>query len=88
VAQELTMAAITFRAHVCRARRAPHFGAALFDATQVGEDAHAIDMAALDESELLEIAGGPEFAAWFEGLDVLEQMRFARGEAPPWRETL
>jgi len=84
------MQAMVFRAHVRKARRAPDFGAALFDATRVGADAYDVDMGldGLDEAELLELAGGEAFAQWWQGLDEYAQIRFARGEAPPWRETL
>ena len=81
------VATLMFKRQVRHARRSEDFAGALYTATLGDDGRHAIDLAleGLDEAELLALAGGPEFAAWFEGLDVLEQMRFARGEAPPWR---
>jgi hypothetical protein len=84
-ALEEAMQAITFRAALRRARRAPDFVPALLDATRVGPDAYALDVGALDECELLALAGGEAFATWWDGLDLLDQMALARGERPPWR---
>jgi hypothetical protein len=86
-AMEATVGAITFRAHLRKARRAPTFADALLDATRVDADGYLLDMAGLDEHELLELAGGAEFAQWWDGLDLHAQIDFARGERPPWRAT-
>jgi len=80
---------ITFRAHLHKARRAEDFTEGLFDAARVAQDTYALDkdLDGLDADELLEIAGGEEFARWFLALDDDAQLRFAQGELSPWRET-
>jgi len=84
-ALEEMMQGLVFRAHLHRARRAEDFTEALFAATQVGPDAYALDLGALDECELLALAGGEAYALWWDALDLDAQIRFARREAPPWR---
>ena len=84
---EEAVQAITFRAALRKARRAPEFVPTLFAATQVGPDVYALDLGALDECELLSLAGGEAFATWWDALDLDAQMRVARGEHAPWRET-
>ena len=84
-ALEATMQALTFRAALRKARRAPDFASTFWDATRVGPDTYALDLDALEEHELLALAGGEAFEAWYQGLDTHEQITLARGELPPWR---
>jgi hypothetical protein len=84
-ALEEMMQGLVFRAHLRRARRAEDFTEALYAATLGADGRHTIDVALLEESELWLLAGGAAFEAWWQGLDVLEQMAVARGEHAPWR---
>jgi hypothetical protein len=78
--------ALVFRARLRKARRATDFAEALWEATRVGPDSYALDLAQLTEEELLALAGGEQFAMWWEGLGLHGQLAFARGEMAAWRE--
>ena len=76
---------LEFRAALRKARRSTDFVEAFYAATRSADGVHhAIDVSLLEESELWLLAGGAPFEAWWQGLDVLQQMALARGEYPPW----
>jgi len=81
---------LLFRARLRHARCAlgMDFAAALYAYTDVGGGRYDIDFEVLKdvEHELYSLAGGPAFETWWQGLSTHEQMLFARGELPPWRD--